>query len=117
MGGQPSIEGDAYSFGILLLEMFTGVSPTDKRFKDGLNLREHVDMAFSDHIMDIMDPRLFSIDHGKEEAYANATQHVRDCLLVVVRCGLSCSMVSPKDRMEMKQVVKEMSSAREKMLK
>ncbi|KAF3336377.1 putative receptor-like protein kinase [Carex littledalei] len=45
MGGRASVEGDAYSYGILVLEMFTGVNPTDERFNDGLNLNMHVEMA------------------------------------------------------------------------
>ncbi|KAG5616215.1 hypothetical protein H5410_016039 [Solanum commersonii] len=38
MGSDASIYGDVYSFGILLLEMFTGRKPTDEMFKDNLNL-------------------------------------------------------------------------------
>ena len=40
MGGQVSILGDIYSFGILLLEMFTGKRPTDDMFKDGLSIHQ-----------------------------------------------------------------------------
>jgi hypothetical protein len=86
--------------------MFTGVSPTDDRFIDGLSLHEHVDMSFSGNIMDIIDPKLFSVDLGREEAYA--PQDVHDCLVSVVRCGLLCSKVAAKDRMGMKQVVMEL---------
>ncbi|CAI0416293.1 unnamed protein product [Linum tenue] len=38
MGSEVSTHGDVYSYGILLLEMFTGRRPTDETFKDGLNL-------------------------------------------------------------------------------
>ncbi|CAL2267945.1 unnamed protein product [Prunus armeniaca] len=38
MGGQVSFLGDIYSFGIPLLEMFTGKRPTDDMFRDGLSI-------------------------------------------------------------------------------
>ncbi|CAL9247285.1 unnamed protein product [Arabidopsis halleri] len=38
MGGQPSIHGDVYSFGVLLLEMLTGKRPTNELFGDNFTL-------------------------------------------------------------------------------
>ncbi|WCJ37145.1 Leucine-rich repeat protein kinase family protein [Euphorbia peplus] len=37
MGTPESMEGDAYSYRILVLEMFTRKRPTDPMFEDGLN--------------------------------------------------------------------------------
>lgn len=34
MGSMLSIEGDMYSFGILVLEMLTGRRPTDRMFEE-----------------------------------------------------------------------------------
>ncbi|XP_030964938.1 putative receptor-like protein kinase At3g47110 [Quercus lobata] len=45
MGGEVSTEGDVYSYGVLVLEMFTGRRPTDDMFKDGLNLHNFVKMC------------------------------------------------------------------------
>ncbi|XP_050142252.1 probable LRR receptor-like serine/threonine-protein kinase At3g47570 [Malus sylvestris] len=54
-GGQVSILGDVYSYGILLLEMFTRKKPTDDMFKGGLRIYQFVAMALPDHVMDVVD--------------------------------------------------------------
>ncbi|CAL8126809.1 unnamed protein product [Prunus armeniaca] len=53
MGSEVSKSGDVYSFGILLLEMFTGRRPTDHLFSDGLNLHNFVKTAFPDRVTEI----------------------------------------------------------------
>lgn len=58
MGSNVSTQGDMYSFGILLLEMLTGLRPTDATLKDGLDLHAFVKMAYPQHVMDILDPTL-----------------------------------------------------------
>uniref|UniRef100_A0A2N9HN18 non-specific serine/threonine protein kinase n=1 Tax=Fagus sylvatica TaxID=28930 RepID=A0A2N9HN18_FAGSY len=52
-------EGDVYSYGILVLEMFTGRRPTDKMFKDGFNLHNFVRMALPERLVQIVDPKTF----------------------------------------------------------
>ncbi|XP_078158985.1 uncharacterized protein LOC144554545 [Carex rostrata] len=113
MGGRPSVEGDVYSYGILLLEMFTGVSPTDERIRDGLSLQKHVEMAFPDQVMDIVDPKLFSETDGEDKLYA--PENVNGCLLSVIQCGLLCSKESPKERISIKDVTKELNSTETKL--
>ncbi|KAI3853523.1 hypothetical protein MKX03_017254 [Papaver bracteatum] len=44
MGGEVSTQGDVYSYGILLLDIFTGKRPTDDMFKDGLNIHNFCKM-------------------------------------------------------------------------
>ncbi|XP_020089183.1 probable LRR receptor-like serine/threonine-protein kinase At3g47570 [Ananas comosus] len=89
MGCKPSRLGDVYSYGILLLEMFTGMSPVDDKFKDGLSLRGYVHAAAAspEHLMDIMDRNLHSVDN--DVAYRE--ECVRDCVVSVFNCGLSCT--------------------------
>ena len=45
-----STKGDVYSFGVLLLQLITGCSPTDEKFNDGISLHEFVDRAFTKNI-------------------------------------------------------------------
>ncbi|XP_039158850.1 probable LRR receptor-like serine/threonine-protein kinase At3g47570 [Eucalyptus grandis] len=41
MGSAVSKDGDVYSYGVLLLEIFTGKRPTHNEFKDALNLHDY----------------------------------------------------------------------------
>ena len=45
-----------YSLGITLIEMFTGRSPTDDMFWDGLSLYYFAEAALPDKVMEIADP-------------------------------------------------------------
>jgi len=45
LGVKPSIAGDAYSFGVLLLELFTGKSPIDDSLMGEQTLVEWVQSA------------------------------------------------------------------------
>jgi len=115
MGGRPSVEGDVYSYGVLLLEMITGVSPTDKRINDGLILQKHVEMAFPHQVMDIVDTKLFSEIDGEDNLYV--PENVYNCLVSVIQCGLLCSKELPNERISIKDVTKELNSARTKVLR
>ena len=134
MGGEVSKQGDVYSYGILVLEMFTGRRPTDKMFKDGFNLHNFVRMALPERLVQIMDPNLSTReveetapttkignddndDHNNIEAEEennhienlsrmNANMH--NCLLSVFKVGLACSMESPRERINMEDVTREL---------
>ncbi|XP_026432356.1 probable LRR receptor-like serine/threonine-protein kinase At3g47570 [Papaver somniferum] len=58
-GDEVSTQGDVYSYGMLLLEMFTGTKQTDNMFKDGLNIHNFSKMhALPERVLDIVDSRL-----------------------------------------------------------
>ncbi|KAH9669147.1 protein kinase domain-containing protein [Citrus sinensis] len=115
MGGDMSATGDVYSFGILLLEMFTRRRPTDNMFNDGLTLHEFAKMALPEKVMEIVDPLLLL---DLEARASNCGSHrteiakIEECLVAIVRIGVLCSMESPSERIQMTDVVAKLCSAR-----
>ncbi|WVZ72289.1 hypothetical protein U9M48_020774 [Paspalum notatum var. saurae] len=53
-GSPVSTQGDVYSLGILLLEMFTGKSPTDELFSDSLDLHKFSQNALPERIWEMV---------------------------------------------------------------
>ncbi|XP_038985177.1 probable LRR receptor-like serine/threonine-protein kinase At3g47570 [Phoenix dactylifera] len=108
VANQVSTEGDVYSYGILLLEMFTGRRPTEETLKEGTGLCKSVEMAFPERVIDIIDPCLLS-----EEKDGGVRRRTREFLVSMLRIGLLCSKESPKERMQMEDVIKELLKARD----
>ncbi|KAK2976313.1 hypothetical protein RJ640_003029 [Escallonia rubra] len=65
MGEEVSTEADMYSYGIMLLEMFTGTRPTDSTFIDNFSLHNYVKFALPSRVMEIVDS---TIIHEEVEA-------------------------------------------------
>ncbi|KAK2981034.1 hypothetical protein RJ640_005926 [Escallonia rubra] len=118
-GCEVSTYGDVYSFGILLLEMLTGKTPTDPMFQDGLNLHKFAQTALPDNIMEIVEPILLCDDEEPTPAAAvinnrsrAKTRDCRECLVSLIKTGVSCSVESPQDRMDINNAIHELNSAR-----
>ncbi|GMY23173.1 probable LRR receptor-like serine/threonine-protein kinase At3g47570 [Fagus crenata] len=120
MRNEVSTYGDVYSYGILLLEMFTGKRPIDNIFQDGLNLHDFVKAALPEHIMDIIDPILLweredgeiNMNHTRNEGQ-NGSSKIQECLILVLRIGVACSVALPRERMTIKTVIVELHSIRQ----
>ncbi|XP_010905750.2 receptor kinase-like protein Xa21 [Elaeis guineensis] len=102
--GQVSTSGDVYSYGILLFEMLTGKSPVDDMFKDDLSLRKFVEMAFPETVMAIVDPLMPLVEDESK---------TRECLISMIRIGLSCSNGSVKERLNISNVATTMHAIRD----
>ncbi|KAK7407046.1 hypothetical protein VNO78_08686 [Psophocarpus tetragonolobus] len=112
MGFEVSINGDVYSFGILMLEILTGRRPTDEIFVDGQNLHKFVENFFPDNILQIVDPSLVPRQGQatiEEENNQNLTPTIQKCLVLLFKIGLACSVESSKERMNMVDVTTELS--------
>lgn len=126
MGSQASTSGDIFSFGILLLEMFTGKRPTDHMFEKEMSLCNFVKRALPEQVMQILDP---NNNLPQMQPKANATS-VHDnlslgkmrnnmfieCLISIFEIGISCSNELPQERMVIGDVVSQLSSIRDNLL-
>ncbi|OEL33279.1 putative LRR receptor-like serine/threonine-protein kinase [Dichanthelium oligosanthes] len=113
-GSSVSTQGDVYSLGILLLEMFTGRSPTDDMFNDSLDLHKFSENALPEKIWDIIDPTVWM----HTDAYNSTIRSgIQNCLVSVVSLGVSCSKKQPKDRIPIKDAAIEMHAIRDSYLK
>ncbi|PWA35628.1 leucine-rich repeat protein [Artemisia annua] len=103
LGSEMTSIGDVYSFGILLLEVMTGKKPTDDMFNDGLSLHKFAYMAFPDQVIDVIDGDAIVLQSSE----ANAKK-VEECLVAIIKIGVSCSVDSPPQRMKIEIVVNEL---------
>ncbi|XP_042036668.1 probable LRR receptor-like serine/threonine-protein kinase At3g47570 [Salvia splendens] len=92
-----SMLGDIYSFGIIILEMFTNKRPTDNLFGGEANLHRYVSSNLPHRLVEIIDPKL-----GKGALKM-------EFIVRVLNIGVSCSKENPRDRMPINLVVNELA--------
>ncbi|KAL2252438.1 inactive LRR receptor-like serine/threonine-protein kinase BIR2 [Sesamum indicum] len=99
-----STKGDAYSFGVVLLELATGLKPLDVTTADELckgNLVDWVNqLSASGRIKDAIDKRLSGKDHDED-------------IVRFLRIACNCVVSRPKDRWSMYQVYESLKSMAE----
>ena len=119
IGGEASMNGDVYSYGVLLLEIMIGRSPIDPMLNEGLNLHNFAKMALLDHAKEIVEPKLLRNNKEVETSTSNNMQSrgqsingntKEHCLISMVKIGVACSMESPQDRIDFNQVIRELYS-------
>ncbi|KAM1819523.1 hypothetical protein ACFX11_001184 [Malus domestica] len=103
MGHEVWPQGDVYSYGILLLEMFTGKRPTGDMFQGSSNLHNFVKASLPEQVLDIVDPVLIqekgegemSANHHLTEASKTIRMKFEESLVSVLGVGVACSADMP----------------------
>nr|XP_017258772.1 PREDICTED: probable LRR receptor-like serine/threonine-protein kinase At3g47570 isoform X3 [Daucus carota subsp. sativus] len=110
MGAEISAKGDVYSYGILLLELFSGKRPTESSIlpENGNNLHDYVRKAIPQRVMDIADPRIVLVQEELgltvNQSYSRATNNGMPGFHIEV--GISCSEETPRKRIDIRVAVK-----------
>lgn len=123
LGNEVSTCGDVYSYGILLLEMFTGKRATDGMFSDNLTLHNFVKMSLPEKIAEIVDPTLFQ-QREMEQASSSMNNNeshsfpykIQECLISLLKVGIACSEEMPTDRLDINDVAPRLYAIRNTLL-
>ncbi|KAK9664444.1 hypothetical protein RND81_14G042500 [Saponaria officinalis] len=112
LGVRPSKAGDTYSFGVTLLEMFTGKSPTHEGFtSNNTTLVEWVKtcLLHDDHqVMDIVhDQELFKELESNNYNIPKQSEVV-DYMFSIFEIGLSCTNENPNERIAIRDALHQL---------
>jgi hypothetical protein len=94
----------------MLLEMFTGRRPTDDTFGNALDLHKFAEDALPDRILEIADPTIWL---HKEKNDNITSSRIQECLVSVLRLGISCSKTQPRERTLIRDAAVEMRAIRD----
>ena len=100
--GKASRKSDVFSYGIMLLDVFTGKRPTDPKFVGELSVRRWVLDAFPAGFAEVIDPDLLpeeragGFDDTSTRSNPGSTPTALDgCVVSILKLGLLCSSESP----------------------
>ncbi|XP_058224530.1 probable LRR receptor-like serine/threonine-protein kinase At3g47570 [Rhododendron vialii] len=116
MGEEISTQGDMYSYGVLLLEMFIGKRPTDCMFSDTLSLSGYTKRFLPNKVLEIVDPQIILEEERQpsrtRQTVTPSTHKLEVCLVSVLQIGVLCCAARPNERMNARDVLAELHKIR-----
>ncbi|KAK2992073.1 hypothetical protein RJ640_026594, partial [Escallonia rubra] len=98
LGGSVSRSCDVYSYGIMLMETFTGKKPTDEMFAGHMTLKCWVKELLPSAVIQLIDRNL--LRQESENSLADV-----DCVSSILMLAVDCVAESPEQRIDMKEVL------------
>ncbi|KAL2514807.1 LRR receptor-like serine/threonine-protein kinase FLS2 [Forsythia ovata] len=97
--GIVSTSGDIYSYGVMLLEMYTRKKPTDEMFGEEMSLKSWVSHSLDENrITEVVDTNLL----GREDENFSAKEQ---CISSILAVAMECLNDYPVERISMREVV------------
>nr|XP_027061930.1 probable LRR receptor-like serine/threonine-protein kinase At3g47570 [Coffea arabica] len=103
--GQVSTKCDVYSFGIMIMEVFTRKSPNDKMFGENLSLKSWVSDSMPDGLVRVVDANLLKPNHEK-----------LDCISSIMKVALNCTKESSRERSNVHEVLADLKKIKIQLL-
>ncbi|KAK6786030.1 hypothetical protein RDI58_014555 [Solanum bulbocastanum] len=100
-----SMSCDVYSFGILMIETFTRIRPSDEIFTGDLSIQRWISDSFPGELHKVVDSNL--VQPGDEQIAAKM-----QCLLSIMELALNCTLVRPDARISMKDALSTLKKMR-----
>ncbi|PIN26727.1 Serine/threonine protein kinase [Handroanthus impetiginosus] len=107
--GLVSTRSDTYSYGILLMETFTRMKPSDDMFAGELNLKDWVKDSLPSDITRVIDSNLLTQEEGNFDAKVL-------CLLLILEMALKCTEELPDLRISIKDAVTALNKIKHQFL-
>uniref|UniRef100_A0A175YM57 non-specific serine/threonine protein kinase n=1 Tax=Daucus carota subsp. sativus TaxID=79200 RepID=A0A175YM57_DAUCS len=106
-----STSGDVYSYGVMLLDLFTGMSPLQECFSGESNLVKWAESNFLEAEVQVLNVQ----DEVQYEETSMNPEY--ECLMKVIKVGLACAKDSPDGRINVKEALHSLINAGDIFLK
>ncbi|KAM3361582.1 putative LRR receptor-like serine/threonine-protein kinase isoform X1 [Capsicum galapagoense] len=103
--GIVSTNCDVYSFGIMMMETFTRIRPSDERFTGHLSILRWVSDSLPRGIHKVVDANLVQLGNEPTDAKMQ-------CLLSIMQLALNCTLVTPDARISMEDTLSALEKIR-----